>query len=190
MRLFTALDLPPGMLLRFEQLLSDLRPLAPIQWSPLDNLHITTRFIGEWPEDQLPSLDNVLATLRSRHPIDITLHQFGWFLKAGAPRVLWAGVDGGAALVQLAQQTSDALVSLGIALDPHPFTPHLTLARIKLAQTQSNVPLAFLHAKVEELQSAVIGLFQAGGFHLYSSSPGSDSSIYRKIRSYPFETNP
>ena len=61
MRLFTALDLPPDVLLRLERLLAALRPEASIKWSPLDNLHITTKFIGEWPEKRVDELDAALA---------------------------------------------------------------------------------------------------------------------------------
>jgi 2'-5' RNA ligase len=182
MRLFTALDLPPETALLLERLLTALRPEAAIKWSPLDNLHITTKFIGEWPEARLDELDAALTALRFREPLNIDLHDLGWFPNAHSPRVLWAGVDGGSQLLDFAAQTEEALVSLGIAKDPHGFTPHLTLARIK-----NPVPLQSLRAKVEELQTVAIGHFQATNFCLYRSDPGSNASIYRKIRSYPFE---
>jgi len=182
MRLFTALDLPPDMLLHLERLLAALRPEAAIKWSPIDNLHITTKFIGEWPDARLDELDAQLQPLRFRDLLDIDLHHLGWFPNAHAPRVLWAGVDGGTALPVLAAQTEDALTSLGIAKDPHGFSPHLTLARVK-----NPVPLQRLRAKVEELQKTPIGHFRAAHFFLYRSDPGANSSIYRKIRTYPFE---
>ena len=54
MRLFTAIDLPDEMIWKLERLLSVLRPEAIIKWSPIDNLHITTKFIGEWPPSWSP----------------------------------------------------------------------------------------------------------------------------------------
>jgi 2'-5' RNA ligase len=185
MRLFTALDLPPETALRLDRLLTGLRPEAAIKWSPLDNLHITTKFIGEWPEARLDELGSALTALRFRPPLHIHLHNLGWFPNAHSPRVLWAGVDGATPLLDFAAQTEEALVSLGIAKDPHGFTPHLTLARIK-----NPVPLLPLRAKVEELQTVTIGHFQATNFYLYRSDPGSNASIYRKIRTYPFEPKP
>jgi 2'-5' RNA ligase len=50
MRLFTAIDLPPEVAGRLDALIAKLRPLANIRWSPAANLHITTKFIGQWPE--------------------------------------------------------------------------------------------------------------------------------------------
>ena len=38
-----------------EQAMRELRPLAPLNWSPVENLHITSKFIGEWPEASLAS---------------------------------------------------------------------------------------------------------------------------------------
>jgi 2'-5' RNA ligase len=182
MRLFTALDLPAAILLRLERLLSALRPEAAVKWSPLDNLHITTKFIGEWPEQRLDQLDMILQQLRFREPIDVELRDLGWFPNAHSPRVLWAGVQGGEPLRTLAAHTENALVDVGIAKEPHPFSPHLTLARIKGA-----VPLQRLRIKVEELQAAPIGEFQARSFYLFRSDPGSNASIYRKLRTYGFE---
>jgi len=183
MRLFTALDLPPDMLLNLERLLAALRPEAAIKWSPVGNLHITTKFIGEWPEARLNELDTQLQPLRFRDLLEIDLGGLGWFPSAHSPRVLWAGVGGGPALSALAAQTDDALTALGIGKDPQGFSPHLTLARIK-----NPVPLQRLRAKVEELQKTPIGHFRADHFFLYRSDPGSNASIYRKIRTYPFES--
>jgi len=53
MRLFTGLDLPADVVHNLEQLLQRLRPTARIHWSLAANLHITTKFIGEWPEERL-----------------------------------------------------------------------------------------------------------------------------------------
>ena len=49
MRLFTAIDLPADVRDRLDKLIARLRPLARINWSPPENLHITTKFIGQWP---------------------------------------------------------------------------------------------------------------------------------------------
>ena len=40
----------------WNELLRELRPLAPLNWSPMENLHITSKFIGEWPEQRLGEL--------------------------------------------------------------------------------------------------------------------------------------
>jgi 2'-5' RNA ligase len=183
MRLFTALNLPPEMLPKLEQVLTALRPTAQIKWSPRENLHITIKFIGEWPEARIDQVDAALKGLRHVPPIDVQVRELGWFPHAQSPRVLWAGVDGGDALRELAALTDKALVKIGVAAEPYPYSPHLTLARLK-----GSAGLQDLRAKVEELHSVTIGQFRATGFYLYSSEPGSRASIYRKLRTYRFDS--
>jgi len=183
MRLFTALDLPPEIRLKLEGTVSGLRAETPIHWSPPENLHITTKFVGEWPEEHLDSVGNTLAKLTRFAPFEVAIRNFGWFPNVGAPKVLWVGVHSGDALEKLAAATEECLAKLGIARDPRPYSPHLTLARIK-----NSAALADLRAQVEKLQPADLGAFTAGGFHLYRSEPGPNSSVYQKLRSYRFET--
>jgi RNA 2',3'-cyclic 3'-phosphodiesterase len=183
MRLFTAIDLPPEIAYRLERLLMMLRPEALIKWSPLDNLHITTKFIGEWPESRLDELHEALASLGPREPFEISIQDLGWFPNDRSPRVLWAGVHAGDELRALVHETQEALAKRGIARDDREFSPHLTLARIK-----NPVPLQGLRRSVAELQPAALGSFRASHFALFRSEPGSNASIYRKLREYKFES--
>jgi RNA 2',3'-cyclic 3'-phosphodiesterase len=180
MRLFTAVDLPEEMVLRLERLISALRPEALINWSPLDNLHITTKFIGQWDDARLEELDAALSSLAARPSFEVELKNLGWFPNARAPRIFWIGVHG-EALNQLARDTEEKLVPLGIARESREFSPHLTLARIK-----TPVPLQRLHVRIDDMQPATLGHFPASQFALYRSDPGSNASIYRKLREYRF----
>lgn len=182
MRLFTAIDLPTDVLLRLERLISALRPEALIKWSPLDNLHITTKFIGEWPEARLEELNEALFTVAPREAFEVEIRNLGWFPGERSPRVLWAGVDGGPALLKLVHDTEECLLTLGIPREDRGFSAHLTLARIK-----NPVPLHRLRQRVEEMQPAALGKFQVSRFVLFRSDPGSNASIYRKLREYKFE---
>jgi RNA 2',3'-cyclic 3'-phosphodiesterase len=183
MRLFTAIDLPPELTWKLERLLSLLRPEALIKWSPLDNLHVTLKFIGEWPQERLEELETALAELAPREPFTIELRDLGWYPNERSPRVLWAGVHAPPALAELARDTENLLAErFGIPKEDRPYSPHLTLARIK-----NPVPLNQLRRKVEELQPAAMGSFSANQFRLYRSDPGSQSSIYRSLRSFSFE---
>ena len=183
MRLFTAIDLPSDILYRLERLLSALRPEAAIKWSPLDNLHITIKFIGTWEESRLEELHNALSSLLPLEPFEVEVKNLGWFPNERSPRVLWAGVNGGQPLADLARKTEEGLEALGIKNEGREFSPHLTLARIK-----SPVSLRRLRHKVEEMQPSALGSFSVSRFALFRSDPGSNSSIYRKLREYRFES--
>jgi RNA 2',3'-cyclic 3'-phosphodiesterase len=183
MRLFTAIDPSADVLLRLERLISTLRPEAMIKWSPLDNLHITTKFIGQWPESRLEEVDAALTSLLPREPFDVRVKDLGWFPNERSPHILWAGIDGGNPLLKLARETDECLASLGIPKEDRIFAPHLTLARIK-----NPVPLGGLRQRLQELKPASLGNFPVAQFTLFRSDPGSNSSIYRKLRVYGFES--
>ena len=168
MRLFTGLDLPPHILSAIEQLLTRLKPLARISWSPVSNLHITTRFIGEWPESRLDELKRKLAFPHG--PVPIAVEGLGFF-----PRIFWAGVKITPELVNLASATESTLEELGIVRESRPYSPHLTLAR-------APSPASFEPLR-GHLPRASFGSFEAGEFHLYQSR----NSVYTKLATFPLK---
>ena len=182
MRLFTGIGLPDALQLNIARLIDALRPSAHLHWSAAYNLHLTTKFIGDWPEDRLDELRSALAPLGDRDPIRIALHGIGWFPNPHAPRVLFAAVQAGPALERLAHDTGAACARLGIPTEIRPFSPHLTLARIK----DRAVPLAPLRTAIAGLQSLDFGEFTAGAFHLFLSQPGPAGSIYTQLAEVPF----
>ena len=182
MRLFTAIDFPNEIMLRLDRLLAVLRPEALLKWSPIDNLHITTKFIGEWPEAKLTDLTAALKDLDRRIPFEAELKHLSWLPSEKWPRALTLGVESGNGLPQLARDTEERLGKLGIRKEDRAYRPHLTLARIK-----NPVPLRGLHEKIEELEPTSLGSFTVEGFSLYRSDPGTQASIYRKLHTYRFE---
>jgi 2'-5' RNA ligase len=183
MRLFTAIDLPPDVIGRLDALIGKLRPLARIAWSPSANLHITTKFIGQWPEDRLPQLQRVLASIEPRAPIAIGVNGLGFFPDSKSPRVFWAGVKAPTALTDLARETDATLSKLGIAAESRAYSPHLTLARIKQPGG-----LAAFRKEVERLGDPDFGSFTTDRFLLYLSKPGPSGSVYTKLSEFPFTT--
>jgi 2'-5' RNA ligase len=179
MRLFIAIDLPPDAARNLEDLLGRLRPAAQIQWSPLSNLHVTTKFIGEWPDPRLPELISTLAALPPSRSISVRLRRVGFFPNPHAPRIFWCGVES-PGLPELAATTDLATFSLGIPRETHPFSPHVTLARIR-----SQTPLQPLREAVAALPSLEFGGFAAHSFFLYRSVMQPSGSVYTKLAEFP-----
>jgi len=179
MRLFTALDLPADVTGRLEVLLARLRPTAPIRWNPPANLHITTKFIGDWPEARLDELKTSLAGLPARDPIPVHIRDLGVFLNPRKPRIFWCGVDA-PGLAALAADTDAATAALGIAAEERVYTPHLTLARIK-----EDCDLMALRQAVVGERSLDFGRFEARSFFLYRSQPNPGGSVYAKLADFP-----
>ena len=180
MRLFAGLDLPYEMRRNLELLLHLLKPKARIQWSPISNLHLTTKFIGEFPEERLEELKSALGSVARPGALRIALNGLDWFPNPNQPRVLVAGIQAAGGLTALARDTDTACTRLGIAMEKREFHPHLTLARIRAAE-----PLLDLKQAISELPSADFGSFSAEFFHLYRSQLNPGGSVYTKLASFP-----
>jgi RNA 2',3'-cyclic 3'-phosphodiesterase len=178
MRLFTALDLPPEIVDRLGQLIARLKPVARIKWSPPANLHVTTKFIGEWPEERLDELKSALASIPSRPPIAVNIHGLGFVPNPKSPRNFWCGVVA-PGLAELAADIDAATAPLGIAGEKRPYSPHLTLARIK-----DRLDLRPLHHRISE-EALDFGPFEAGAFFLYRSQLKPTGSVYTKLAEFP-----
>lgn len=180
MRLFTALDISAGVRAALVELLRQLRPSARFQWIPPENLHITTKFIGAWPADNYEALRQALAGIPKTGPIDISIRGLGWFPNPHNPRVLFAGIHTGDALIELHRRTDAACAALGIPAETKKFSPHLTLARVKTPGG-----LAEVRQEIAQLPSDDFGRFTARAFHLYESVPGPRGSEYAKLEEFP-----
>lgn len=182
MRLFTGIDLSEEIRERLERLLMHLRPIAHLKWSPVYNLHLTLKFIGEWPEQKLPELEAALRSVPPRSPFRADVKGVGWYPNPHHPRVFWVGVQGGEPLLSLVHDLEAALATLGIAKEDRDFSAHLTLARIK-----DPAPLQPLRNAIEHLESLDFGPFLTDRFYLYRSQPGAAGSIYTKLSEFPFQ---
>ena len=179
MRLFTAIDLPPEVITTLEDLLQRLKPSAQINWSPPRNLHVTTKFIGEWPEERLEELKQVLREVEPRASLEINIHKVGFFPNPHSPRVFWCGIEA-PGLEALAADTDRATATLGIEKESRAFSPHLTLARIK-----EKLNLQPLREKIASLASLEFGRFETGSFYLYQSRLKPTGSVYTKLEEFP-----
>jgi RNA 2',3'-cyclic 3'-phosphodiesterase len=179
MRLFTGLDLPEAVGASLTGVVARLRPTARIAWSPPQNLHVTTKFIGEWPEAKLDALRAALGALASRPAIEVLVRRLGYFPNPRGPRTFWCGVEA-QGLDALARETDEATATLGIPAERRPFSPHLTLARIKEPCDMSR-----LDAAIAALPSVEFGRFTAGSFFLYRSELRPSGSVYTKLAEFP-----
>jgi 2'-5' RNA ligase len=181
MRLFCGLSLAYEVRRNLELLLQHLRAQADIQWSPPDNLHITTKFIGEWPDDRVDEVRRALAEIPPAGAMKIAVRGLGWFPNPHSPRVLFAGVDAPQELHDLHAAADSQLAAIGVKAESKPYHPHLTLARIKSASG-----LAPLRQAIAGLPSADFGVFTAAKHLLYRSKLTPSGSQYSVIAEFPF----
>ena len=196
MRLFTAIEIPPDLndglkdratgvgrndvMHNLIVLLDRLRPAAKLSWTRPENLHITTKFIGEWPEARLPELHEAVALLPDRPVIEVTVSGVGFYPHERAPRVFWCGIEA-PGLAALAADTDAVTASLGVARENRAYSPHLTLARVRDRQDMRP-----LQSAISAIPSLDFGRFTARSFFLFRSELRPAGSVYTKIAEFPF----
>ena len=119
-----------------ESLKHELHGLAPgvrLQWVRVESIHLTLKFLGDIEEDGVADLLHALEKVGHEYePFSVEVKGFGVFPTLHAPRVLWVGLAGRTdRLVRLAESLKAALMPLGFHVEPKPYSPHLTLARVK-----------------------------------------------------------
>jgi 2'-5' RNA ligase len=104
----------------------------------------------------------------------------GFFPNERSPRVFWCGIAA-PGLEDLAADTDRATSSVGVAKEDRPYSPHLTLARIK-----ERIDLGSLHQAIGAAPSLDFGRFTARSFFLYRSQLSPTGSVYTKLAEFPF----
>jgi len=99
---------------------------------PVDNWHLTLRFLGDTSRDAHDRLVAALAAADMGASFDLELGALGAFPRPERARVLWIGAgEGRERLVALAAIAESAAVAAGFAPERRPFSAHLTLSRLK-----------------------------------------------------------
>ena len=133
-RSFIAIELSPQAHNELASLQSALKKAgADVKWVKPENIHLSLRFIGGIGEETAEEIKKQLAaTAAASKAFEFTVKGIGVFPDLGYPRVIWAGVDRGAAeSARLAADLEARLQSIGIACEEKKFHPHITLGRVR-----------------------------------------------------------
>lgn len=100
--------------------------------TPPRNWHMTLWFLGDVARDRFERMSHHLSEAPLGAPFRCRFGELGSFPRARRASVLWVGVSRGAqSLSALAAETAEAVAGAGIPLSERPFSPHLTLSRIR-----------------------------------------------------------
>ena len=140
MRTFIAIELPIGVkqcvLERqrdMQRLLDEQGVDSAFRWTPLDNLHLTLRFLGETSNAQRRQVEAALAYIAGQSAaFQLALRAAGAFPNLRKPNILWLDFGGDlGVLAPLQRHIELAAQQAGFAAETRAFTPHLTIARAR-----------------------------------------------------------
>ncbi len=133
-RTFIAVDIAPDIKSMIRKAIKPFRTAYPdIRWVEDDQLHITLKFLGDVPTVEIHEvIETVQAAVREMEAFDLVLEGLGAFPDLDHPRTVWVGISEGLdELQELADRVERSLESLGFHREKRPFTPHVTLGRVK-----------------------------------------------------------
>ena len=134
LRLFVAIELPGEVREALGRLQHELqrRGLEKLRWVRPESIHLTLKFLGETQAEKVPAIQDALARAAGPgKPDQVTLGGLGMFGNRRSPRVLWIGVQSVPEVFELYTRIADELSGQGFPREQRPFSPHLTLARVR-----------------------------------------------------------
>lgn len=178
MRLFIAIELPENV----KKALAKLRVDIPgARWVPAEQIHLTLAFLGEVDEITLTCLTEALTRIRIPE-FQLCFSGSGCFPNLHRPRVLWLGLKQEAHLLDLACRVREAVQSCGIPQEDRPFSPHITLARLKLSPSRE------FYEFIESTKTLKIPSLRVPEFTLFQSLITQQGAEHIPLRSFSLDS--
>jgi 2'-5' RNA ligase len=120
-----------------------------ISWVQPASIHLTIKFLGDMDDQVIdPLLVAVEQAIGNQPAVNVPLDRLGAFPRPKSSRVLWVGPsenwERGAEARRMAEihgAIEQACEGLGFHRETKPFSPHLTLARIRVGERHVGVAL-------------------------------------------------
>ncbi|ELZ73817.1 2'-5' RNA ligase [Haloferax prahovense DSM 18310] len=179
MRCFLAVDLPDSLAAGVAAVQDRLSDADGLRFTDPAGAHVTLKFLGELSSDRVGEVEDAVESAVDAagvDPFDASVGGLGVFPSLDYIRVVWAGVDDGAAeLTRLHEAIERETTAIGFDPEEHDFTPHVTLARMDDARGKGLV------RRVVEDESPTVGTFRVREVRLKKSELGPDGPEYETV---------
>ena len=144
-RSFVSIDLEDEKIIsQVESIMSSLSSLGgdlkPVE---RENIHLTLKFLGNVIASKLEEAKSALSHV-TFPPFSLEIKGAGAFPDLKRMNVIWVGIAEGWSQVELIyEQTEKLLHQLGFSCETRPFSPHITVARVKSGRKRDEIA-AFL----------------------------------------------
>ncbi len=179
-RVFCAIAIPEDVRALIAQHTSHLKqaiPEAQASWTPVQNIHLTLKFLGETPLRRVQDLSAAASRATARvESFKVSVEETGAFPRQAAPRVLWIGIkDPEGKLQKLYSSLEDECAKAGFQKESRSLHPHLTIARLRKPQHARTLASAHKQMLFEPVEVDVTELL------VIRSELGKDGSKYSVI---------
>jgi 2'-5' RNA ligase len=163
-RTFLAIPLPQQLKDSIAAIQRNLKAQIPAaRWTRPENLHLTLHFFGETTQETLEKIKvSVLSVKRCQRPFPVEVKGLGAFPNLHRPRIIWLDLEPKDQLRQLHGNCNRALRLAGVATESRPYSPHLTISRLRQPQPDlTDLFNAVGHTRVGQLPVDKLVLFES-----------------------------
>lgn len=136
-----------------------------VKWVEPENIHLTLAFAGETSDEKIINISNLL---QEKCPgfgnFEFILKGMGVFKNFREPRAIWAGIQLSDKLVRLNELVNTVMKISGINIENRVFKPHLTIGRIKMLKSQTNLKTLlekYHDVEIQKVQVHEVILFES-----------------------------
>ncbi len=157
-RIFIAIKIEPeNTFLRIHSSLRAILGNEKITWVDPSNIQITLAFLGDTEEERIKVAAIMLKQKCSGFgKFEFNLSGAGVFKDFRDPRVIWIGIENSIKLVGLYNTIKTGLEDTGFKTEDRPFSPHITIGRIKFLRDPGALRVAVEKHKDSEIQKVTV----------------------------------
>ena len=181
-RAFIAVNIGDEIRDKLDELQRKLKKVhANVRWVKPRSMHLTLAFLGDLPVEKITPLKTALdEAFQGMESFELEVAGTGFFGRPNRPRVIWAGIADCPPLMELQRKTVEALQVAEVEFDNKPFSPHLTLGRVKSPnQTES------LLGKLDEYRDEPLGKTRIDEVKLIQSQLNPSGAEYTQLHRVP-----
>lgn len=148
-----------------------------IVWVNQEINHLTLRFLGKTPDNEIPELNNILHTIaENTSAFSLQIDKLGVFGSKYAPSVIWLGFKEFTPYRQLFEKLETELLQHDFEPAYGNFVPHITLGRIKSIDNKKK-----FWQSIEQNQVDFSQTIKIDHISLYQSKLHNDGPEYREL---------
>lgn len=183
-RAFIAIPIPKAvkdylsnLIFNFQQTISE----NSIKWVDPNNIHLTLKFLGDLTNSAIKNLTTSLES-NKLSSFELKIEKVGAFPSIYKPRVIWVGISKNDVLNNLAGYIKEVTQFIQPEENDKPFSPHLTIARIKPGiKNESYELLKKVLVKNREIEPIQ---FPVSNYCVFQSKLTPKGPIYSVLNSY------
>ena len=184
-RSFIAIELPNELKSGITQLQAQLKlgKVPSVKWVDPSSIHLTLKFLGNVALDRIGEITTAMETAAKEiSPLHLEVKGLGVFPNLRRVQVAWVGVSGEInKLSQIQQRIESNLAPLGFTAESRPFTPHLTLARLR-DQVSPDERQGFGQL-IADTKFEAVYTFRVDSINLMKSQLTREGAIYSRLSS-------